>query len=183
MLGARFLGGSFAGAGCAGVSSGKERSRLRPEASGFSGGEDGGAEGGAELCCAHTIPLNPSSKHKHKYGRRCMSLFYRCNRTLWKGVFRHKAFGLFEASGPAKKQAAQGEALSGLVGEVLRGRRNCYLPTTTTRDYSARWSLVSLRAGSCRPLCSSSGAHPRGGCQRGLLWSCWFPPACPCPAR
>jgi len=24
-----------------------------------------------------------------------------------------------------KKQAAQGEALSGLVGEVLRGRRNC----------------------------------------------------------
>ena len=72
MLGARFLAGSFAGAGCAGVSSGKERSRLRPEASGFSGGEDGGAEGGAEFCCAHTMPLNPSSKHKHKYGRRCM---------------------------------------------------------------------------------------------------------------
>jgi hypothetical protein len=113
MLGTRFFAGSFAGAGCPGVSSGKERSRLKPEASGFSGAEDGGGAGGVELCCAHTKLLNPNSKQKHKYGRRRMSLFYRCNRTLWKGVFRHKAFEnmhskpVFKTRGPPKKQAAQ----------------------------------------------------------------------------
>ena len=39
MLGVRFAG-AFAGAGCAGLSSGKERSRLRPEASRFSAGAE-----------------------------------------------------------------------------------------------------------------------------------------------
>ena len=74
------MAGAFAGAGCAGVSSGKERSRLRPEASRFAGGAGGGADAGGGFCCAHAAKLNPRSKHKYKYDRPGMPLFYRCQR-------------------------------------------------------------------------------------------------------
>jgi hypothetical protein len=77
MLDVRFLAASFfAGslaAGFAGSSSGKDRSRLSPEASCLS--EDAGAEGegeeedaggalGAGFCCAHTALPNTSNQHK-----------------------------------------------------------------------------------------------------------------------
>jgi hypothetical protein len=66
MVGDRFVG-VFSAAGCAGVSSGKERSRLKPEASRFSAGaEGGGDEGGGGFCCARAATLNPKSKHKCK---------------------------------------------------------------------------------------------------------------------
>ncbi len=112
------------------------------------------------------------------------------NRAAWSyftvvaGLFGSNSVRQLRVRTDSKKAGrSTGRLVSGLVGEVLRGRRSCCLSITTTRDYSAQSSLVSLWAGSCRPLCSSSGGHPRGGCQRGLLWSCWFPPACPCPAR
>src|SRR5580698_20713 len=131
-LGAFFFAGSFGGAGCPGVSSGNERSRLRPEASRFpegggeAGGEDGGGEGGGEFCCAHDAQLSPNSKHKYKCGRHCMSLFYRRNRALWKGVSRQVAV----RNQWKKSRPLRGEELSGLVSKVLRGRRNsCCLNT------------------------------------------------------
>jgi hypothetical protein len=70
MLGARFFAASvFAAsvAGFAGSSSGKDKSRLSPEASCLSedaGGEAGGGVLGAGFCCAHTALLNTRSKHK-----------------------------------------------------------------------------------------------------------------------
>jgi hypothetical protein len=70
MLGARFFAASvFAAsvAGFAGSSSGKDRSRLSPEASCLSEGEEEDAGGGVlgdGFCCAHTALLNANSKHK-----------------------------------------------------------------------------------------------------------------------
>jgi hypothetical protein len=70
MLDVRFLAASFfAGslaAGFVGSSSGKDRSRLSPEASCLSedAGEDAGGVLDAGFCCAQTALPNTSNQHK-----------------------------------------------------------------------------------------------------------------------
>jgi hypothetical protein len=110
----------------------------------FAGGDWGLGFSGSELCCAHNPKLSPSitPNAKPEDNLRNMPLFYAAKWCIADCCFRwssnrfsfhsqtmnaHRLLLLFRT----KKQAAQGEALSGLVGEVLRGGGET-LSTSTT---------------------------------------------------
>src|SRR5208282_1017052 len=73
--------------------------------------------------------------------------------TVVAGLFGSNSVRLPQVkTGGKKNRPLKGEVLSGLVGDVLRGRRICYLSITATKDYSAQ-SSASSQAAWCRPTC------------------------------
>ena len=81
----------------------------------------GWRRGGGGFCCAHAATLNPRSKQRYKCGRPGMPLFYRRYWIVWK---QFCSSSCERRSCQQKSRPLKGEALSGLVGEVLRGRRS-----------------------------------------------------------